>query len=110
MLHVVTSGAYYPPAVTTWKILTTGASYLTTGTLCSALIGIGPLFQIPFSQKYFSLVYQLITSTIWRIFFLLGGYLSPPPDLKLFVFESQMRMIFTNSGSDYDRSTRRLRI
>ena len=43
-------------------------------------------------------------------FFLLGGYLSPPPDLKLFVFESQMRMIFTNSGSDYDRSTRRLRI
>ena len=69
MLHVVTSGAYYPPAVTTWKILTTGASYLTTGTLCSALIGIGPLFQIPFSQKYFSLVYQLITSTIWRIFF-----------------------------------------
>ena len=41
---------------------------------------------------------------------MLGGYLPPPPDLKLFVFESQMRMIFTNSGSDYDRTTRRLRI
>ena len=26
MLHVVTTGAYYPPVVTTWKILTTGAS------------------------------------------------------------------------------------
>ena len=24
MLHVVTTGAYYPPVVTTWKILTTG--------------------------------------------------------------------------------------
>ena len=35
MLPVVTSGAYYPPVVTTWKILTTGASYLTTGTLCT---------------------------------------------------------------------------
>ena len=35
MLHVVTTGAYYPPVVTTWKILTTGASYLTTGILCS---------------------------------------------------------------------------
>ena len=69
MLHVLTTGAYYPPVVTTWKILTTGASYLTTGTLCSALIGIGPLFQIPFSQKYFSLVYQLITSTMADFFF-----------------------------------------
>ena len=36
MLHVVTIGAYYPPVVTTWKILTTGASYLTKGTLCIA--------------------------------------------------------------------------
>ena len=45
MLHVLTTGAYYPPVVTTWKILTTGASYLTAGTLCSALIGIGPLFE-----------------------------------------------------------------
>ena len=35
MLHLVTAGAYYSPVVTTWKILTTGASYLTTGTLCS---------------------------------------------------------------------------
>ena len=35
MLHVVTAGAYYTPVVTTWKILTTGASYLTTGTLCN---------------------------------------------------------------------------
>ena len=26
LLHVVTTGAYYPPVVTTWKILTTGAS------------------------------------------------------------------------------------
>ena len=31
MLHVVTTGAYYPPLVTTWKIFTTGAPYLTTG-------------------------------------------------------------------------------
>ena len=37
MLQVGTTGAYYPPVVTTWKILTTGASYLTTGTLCSGL-------------------------------------------------------------------------
>ena len=29
MLHVVTTGAYYPPVVTTKKIFTTGASYLT---------------------------------------------------------------------------------
>ena len=35
MLHAVTTGAYNPPVVTTWKIFTTGASYLTTGTLCS---------------------------------------------------------------------------
>ena len=35
MIHVVTTGAYYPPVVTTWKILTTRALYLTTGTLCS---------------------------------------------------------------------------
>ena len=35
MLQVVTTGAYYPPVVTAWKILTTGASYLTTGTLCT---------------------------------------------------------------------------
>ena len=43
-------------------------------------------------------------------FFSVRGVPLPPPDLKLFLFESQMRMIFTNSGSDYDRSTRRLRI
>ena len=36
MLHVVTTGAYYPPVVTTWKILTTGASQLTAGSLCIA--------------------------------------------------------------------------
>ena len=35
MLHVVTTGAYYPPVVTTWKILTTGASQLTAGPLCT---------------------------------------------------------------------------
>ena len=35
MLHVVTTGAYYSPVVSTWKIFTTGASYLTTRTLCS---------------------------------------------------------------------------
>ena len=33
MLHGVTTGAYYPPVVTTWKIITT--SQMTTGTLCS---------------------------------------------------------------------------
>ena len=37
MLHVLTTGAYYPPVVTTWKILTTGAFYLTTGALCSVV-------------------------------------------------------------------------
>ena len=36
MLLVVSTGAYYPPVVTTWKILTTGASYLTKGMLCIA--------------------------------------------------------------------------
>ena len=35
MLDVVTTGAYYPPVVTTLKIFTAGASYLTTGTLCT---------------------------------------------------------------------------
>ena len=35
MLHVVTTGAYYPPIVTALNILATGASYLTTGTLCT---------------------------------------------------------------------------
>ena len=35
MLHVVTTGAYYPPVVTTWKILTTGASQLTAVSLCT---------------------------------------------------------------------------
>ena len=35
MLHAVTTGAYYPPVDTTWKILTTGASQLTAGALCS---------------------------------------------------------------------------
>ena len=39
LLHVVTTGAYYPPVVTTWKILTTGASFLTTGTLCTGGAG-----------------------------------------------------------------------
>ena len=39
MLHVVTTGAYYPPVVTTWKIFTRGASSLTTGTLCNGAIG-----------------------------------------------------------------------
>ena len=34
MLHVVTTGAYYPPVDTTWKILTTGASQLTVVSLC----------------------------------------------------------------------------
>ena len=36
MLHAVTTGAYYPPVDTTWKILTTGASKLTAGALCTA--------------------------------------------------------------------------
>ena len=35
MLHVITTGEYYPAVVTTWKIFTTGTSYLTTGTLCT---------------------------------------------------------------------------
>ena len=37
MLYVVTTGAYYPPVVTTWKILTTGASQLTAGALCNVM-------------------------------------------------------------------------
>ena len=40
MLYAVTTGAYYPPVVTTWKILTTGTSYLTSGALCSALLAL----------------------------------------------------------------------
>ena len=32
MLH---AGAYYPPVDTTWNILTTGASQLTAGALCT---------------------------------------------------------------------------
>ena len=48
MLHVVTTGAYCPPVVTTWKILTTGASYLTTGTLCT---GVANLCSIPMEGK-----------------------------------------------------------
>ena len=40
MLHVVTTGAYYPPVVTTWQILTTAASQLTAGSLC-----IGDVFK-----------------------------------------------------------------
>ena len=35
MLHLLTTGAHYLPVVITSKILTTGASYLTTGTLCT---------------------------------------------------------------------------
>ena len=38
MLHVVTTGAYYPPVVTAWKILTIGASELTAGALCTVFI------------------------------------------------------------------------
>ena len=38
MLPVVITGAYYPLVVTTWKIFTTGTSYLTTGTLCNGRI------------------------------------------------------------------------
>ena len=37
MFHAVTTGAYYPPVDTTWKILTTGASQLTAGALCIVL-------------------------------------------------------------------------
>ena len=44
MLHVVTTGAYYPPVVTTWKILTTGVFQLTAVSLCSGLfIALMPL-------------------------------------------------------------------
>ena len=35
MLHAITTGAFYPHVDTTWKILTTGASLLTAGALCS---------------------------------------------------------------------------
>ena len=38
MLHAVTTGAYYPPVDTTWKILTTGVSQLTAGALCTETI------------------------------------------------------------------------
>ena len=40
MLQVVSTGAYYPPVDTTWKILTTGASQLTAGALCSVFDGV----------------------------------------------------------------------
>ena len=46
MLHVVTTGAYYPPVVTTWKILTTGASQLTVVSLCNVLgVGVGDFIE-----------------------------------------------------------------
>ena len=41
MLQVVSTGAYYPPVDTTWKILTTGASQLTVGAFCSEEIKAG---------------------------------------------------------------------
>ena len=37
MLQVVSTGVYYPPVDTTWKILTTGASQLTAGALCNGV-------------------------------------------------------------------------
>ena len=48
MLHVVTTGAYYPPVVTTWKILTTGASQLTAVSLCTGTL---KDFWFAFGQK-----------------------------------------------------------
>ena len=39
MPHVMTTGAYDLLVVTTWKILTTGASFLTTGTLSVEELG-----------------------------------------------------------------------
>ena len=47
MLHVVTTGAYYPPVATTWKILTTGASQLTAGSLCSGGGAVGEVLNRP---------------------------------------------------------------
>ena len=52
MLHVVTTGAYYPPVVTTWKILTTGASQLTAVSLCSALQWWFSYARLHISEKY----------------------------------------------------------
>ena len=47
MLQVVSTGAYYPPVDTTWKILTTGASQLTAGALCGGVVGLSQTRPIP---------------------------------------------------------------
>ena len=52
MLHVVTTGAYYPPVVTTWKILTTGASQLTAGSLCSGSQSISSDYSSLLDQEH----------------------------------------------------------
>ena len=48
MLQVVSTGAYYPPVDTTWKILTTGASQLTAGPLCIVL-KVGALLDLVYT-------------------------------------------------------------
>ena len=58
MLHVVTTGAYHPRVVTTWKILTTGASYLTTGTWC-IVPNISVTFYNPGGEQAFHRIYKL---------------------------------------------------
>ena len=71
MLHAVTTGAYYPPVVTTWKILTTGAFYLTTGTLCSVVQDLYvPVYicttelQSKLHQKFTALSYDIHPAVI----------------------------------------------
>ena len=69
MLHVVTTGAYYPPVVTTWKILTTGASQSTAGSLCT--VAQRRFFlQSLFGFEYFAHRFNRPFSKNGQIFFL----------------------------------------
>ena len=75
MLHVVTTGAYYPPVVTTWKILTTGASQLTAVSLCTAQKKVVDLSD---SQNEKALAgeevdWLLCLLVCWRVIYLTGG-------------------------------------
>ena len=54
MLHAVTTGAYYPPVDTTWKILTTGASQLTAGALCNVVVSLLEVLLGKASQTFTS--------------------------------------------------------
>ena len=71
MLKVVTTGAYYPPVVTTWKILTTGASQLTAGSLCSGETSCVEAFEFKIKIKGIMIIFveekggKLVRHRVW---------------------------------------------